>query len=263
MLINPREAMQCDNSYFKIQKYGLVTAINPSHSDSEQNIFWLYSAPTCSNKRTTNESLIFGADGTRSASPHRALVFYLWMKHFVGNVSRQASGALSVPMYIPIMQRHLDKEIRIEESVISCHISHNVLEASSKDCVGVGVGGMETSLIWSPWSTLIAETSTRDPHRVPASLSKFWKALKQADGGGPCEADIYMAKHQRQPFSSFSPLSIPLHLLTFRLNRWQDSISAYVSCLLHGIAEKQPVHRVCFYIIIQIALYACLWIAAR
>lgn len=52
-------------------------------------------------------------------------------------------------MYIPIIQRHLNKEIWIEvgECVISCHIIHCVLEAASKDSVGVGVGGMETWLL--------------------------------------------------------------------------------------------------------------------
>lgn len=50
------------------------------------------------------------------------------------------------------------------ESVISCHIIHNVLEASSKDSVGVGVGGMETWLLINLVTVVDAETSTGDLH---------------------------------------------------------------------------------------------------
>lgn len=62
------------------------------------------------------------------------------MKHFVANVSRQVFRALSILTYSPIIQRHLNKEIWIEvgECVISCHIIHNMLEASFEDSVGVG-----------------------------------------------------------------------------------------------------------------------------
>lgn len=42
---------------------------------------------------------------------HRAFVFYLRMKHFVCNASRQSFEDLSTLMYIPIIQRHLNKEI--------------------------------------------------------------------------------------------------------------------------------------------------------
>lgn len=136
-------------SYFKNLTSVLVMAINSLYYDSEQKIFLLFSSPTSYNRFTTNQCLIFCTDGTRSPSPHHAFVFYLWMKHFVCNVSRQAFRALSILMYIPIIQRHLNKAIWIEvgECVISCHIIHNVLEASSEDSVGVGVGGMETWLL--------------------------------------------------------------------------------------------------------------------
>ncbi len=116
---------------------------------SQQDPFMLYSAPTWYNRFTINQCLIFCADGTHSASPHHAFVFYLWMKHFTGNVFRQAFEVQSILMYIPIIQKYLNREIWIEvrECVISCHIIHNVLEASSKDSVGVRVGGMETWLL--------------------------------------------------------------------------------------------------------------------
>lgn len=145
-----------------------------SNLDSEQNIFLLYSAPTCYNRVTTNQCLIFPTDGTRSPSPQHAFVFYLWMKHSVGNVSRQAFGAPSILMYIPIIQRHLNKEIWIEvgECVISCHIIHNVLEASSKDSVGVRVGGMETWLLIN--LVTVVDSQHWNKHKRLTSCTVMW-----------------------------------------------------------------------------------------
>lgn len=52
----------------------------------------------------------------------------------------------------------------------------------------------------------------------------------------------------------------PSELLTFLLNRWQVSICACVSCLLHGVQwEARP--QSLFYITIQIAV--CLWTPSR
>lgn len=90
-------------SYFKSKSTGSI------HEERRpgQNIFLLYPAPTCYNTFTTNQCLIFPL----TAPAHHAFVLYLWMKHFVGNVSRQAFGAQSILMYTPIIQRHLNKEI--------------------------------------------------------------------------------------------------------------------------------------------------------
>lgn len=93
------------------------------------------------------------------AHTHLALtigfVFYLWMKHFVGNVSRQGfqspeyTNVHSHYSKAPQKKKRKRREIWIDigECVISCHIIHRVLEASSEDSVGVEVGGMETWLL--------------------------------------------------------------------------------------------------------------------
>lgn len=142
------------------------------------------------------------------------------MKYFVGNVSRQALGALSILMFIPIIQRHLNKEIWIEvgECVISCHIMHNVLEASSKDSVGVGVGGwrLGCSLIWSPPSTLSAETRRRDSHHVRDCSRPLLNAKRteRKQTGAPWSWHLQGNPPAPAIFLILS-LSMPLHYLHF------------------------------------------------